>query len=97
MVMAVQHRDNAVLERCYRDCKSYFHTHAGAFFMAEAHLDDIFQESMIHLWREIETRRIDLHEGVLCRWQEGELRPMNCSLRTFLLSIAKRKHTLLPA
>ncbi|MBQ7495331.1 MAG: sigma-70 family RNA polymerase sigma factor [Bacteroidaceae bacterium] len=92
MVMAVQRHDNVALERCYRDCKSYFTAHAGAFFVAEAHIDDIFQESMIHLWREIETHRIELQNGCLCRWKEGELQPLSCSLRTFLLAIAKRKH-----
>ena len=87
----MQH-DNAVLERCYHDCKSYFASHAGAFFMDEAQIDDIFQEALIHLWREIETRRIELRDGVICRWHDGELNPMNCSLRTFMLAIAKRKH-----
>lgn len=92
MVQAVQRHDNRTLERCYHDCKSYFTAHAGAFFVAETLIDDIFQESMIHLWREIETRRIELRDGIVCRWNGGELQPMNCSLRTFLLAIAKRKH-----
>ena len=92
MVEAVLHHDNHTLERCYRDCKSYFTAHAGAFFVAETLIDDIFQESMIHLWREIETRRIELRDGRLHRWNQGTLQPLNCSLRTFLLSIAKRKH-----
>lgn len=92
MVEAVNRHNNALLERCYRDCKSYFTAHAGAFFMSEVHIDDIFQESMIHLWREIETHRIELQDGAVCRWNNGELQPMNCTLRTFLLSIAKRKH-----
>ena len=92
MIIAVQRHDNATLERCYRDCKSYFTTHAGSLFVSETQMDDIFQESMIHLWREIETRRIELQDGIICRWNEGELQPMNCALRTFLLAIAKRKH-----
>ena len=92
MVMAVQRHDNVALERCYRDCKSYFTSHAGAIFVSDELLDDIFQESMIHLWREIETGRICLSNGLVARVNDGELQPMNCSLRTFLLSIAKRKH-----
>lgn len=92
MVLAVQRHDNNALERCYKDCKSYFTTHAGALFVSEDLLDDIFQESMIHLWREIETGRISLCDGVVARINDGELQPMKCTLRTFLLSIAKRKH-----
>jgi RNA polymerase sigma factor (sigma-70 family) len=92
MVMAVQRHDNVALERCYRDCKSYFTSHAGALFVSDELLDDIFQESMIHLWREIETGRIRLADGLVARVNNGELQPMNCTLRTFLLSIAKRKH-----
>lgn len=92
MVMAVQRHDNVALERCYLDCKGYFTSHAGALFVSDSQTEDIFQESMIHLWREIETRRIELQDGLICRWNDGGLQPMNCSLRTFLLAIAKRKH-----
>ena len=92
MVAAVMRRDNIVLERIYHDCKAYFRHHAGAVFVTEANIDDIFQEALVHLWREIETRRIEFSEGRLCRWVEGQLQPMSSSLTTFLLAIAKRKH-----
>lgn len=92
MIAAVLNRDNARLERIYADCHSYFRRHAGAFFVGEADIDDIFQDSLLHLWREIETHRIELREDVVCRWVEGEARPMTGSLTTFLMSIAQRKH-----
>lgn len=92
MVDAVQHRDNVRLERMYRDCKTYFTTHAMAFFVSDTNVDDVFQESLVHLWREIETHRIEVADGRLCRWVNGECRPMTSSLLTFLLAIAKRKH-----
>jgi DNA-directed RNA polymerase specialized sigma24 family protein len=92
LIEAVLRHDSRILERCYRDFKSYFTAHASAFFMSKALIDDIFQESIIHLWREIETRRIEIHEDDVCRWNNGQLRPMTSSLRTFLLAIAKRKH-----
>lgn len=92
MVIAVQQRNNAALERYYHDCKSYFQHHAAAVFVGDANVDDIFQESLIHLWREIETHRIELFENRICRWTEGCLKPMTSSLMTFLLAIAKRKH-----
>ena len=92
MVVAVQQHNNAALERYYHDCKSYFQHHAAAVFVGDTNVDDIFQESLIHLWREIETHRIELSENRVCRWIEGRLQPMTSSLLTFLLAIAKRKH-----
>lgn len=92
MVEAVQQRNNAALERYYHDCKSYFAHHAAAVFVGDANVDDIFQEALIHLWREIETHRIELADKRVCRWTEGQLRPMSSSLLTFLMAIAKRKH-----
>jgi len=92
MVAAVLRRDNLLLERYYHDCKAYFLHHAAAVFVTEAHIDDIFQEALVHLWREIESHRIEMHEGRVCRWAEGQLLPMQSSLLTFLMAIAKRKH-----
>ena len=92
MVLAVQRRNDAALERYYHDCKSYFQHHAAAVFVGDANVDDIFQESLIHLWREIETHRIELVDNRVCRWTEGQPTPMSSSLLTFLLAIAKRKH-----
>lgn len=92
MVEAVARHDVAMMERFYRDSKAYFRCHAGAFFLHDDQLDDIFQEAMVHLWREIETRRIEVCDGVLCRQVEGQAEPMTSNLFTFLLAIAKRKH-----
>ncbi len=92
MVEAVTRQDVAMMERFYRDSKSYFRNHAGAFFLHDDQLDDIFQEAMVHLWREIETRRIVVCDGMLCRQVEGQAVPMTSNLYTFLLAIAKRKH-----
>jgi len=92
IVEAVAQHDAAMMERFYRDSKAYFCSHAGALFVAEDQVDDIFQEAMVHLWREIETHRIENCNGVLCRWSDGQPQPMTSSLMTFLLAIAKRKH-----
>lgn len=92
MVEAVAAHDTKRLERFYHDCRSYFMQHAGALFVSEALAGDIFQEALIHLWREIETHRIEVVDEVVCRWTEGEPRPMTSSLFTFLMAIAKRKH-----
>ena len=92
MVVAVARHDVAMMERFYHDCKTYFRNHAGALFVTDDQFDDIFQEAMVHLWREIETHRIEVCEGSVCRWSDGKAVPMTSSLFTFLLAIAKRKH-----
>lgn len=92
MVRAIERHDATGMERSYNECRRYFHTYAGAIFVDDADAHDIFQEAIIHIWREIETHRIEIHQGRLCRWADGELIPMNSSLLTFLMAIAKRKH-----
>ena len=92
MVEAVARHDTAMMERFYRDSKTYFKDHSGAFYMATCRVDDLFQEAMVHLWREIETHRIEVCDGKVCRWTDGQPVPMTSSLFTFLLAIAKRKH-----
>lgn len=92
IVEAIARHDTAMIERFYHDSKAYFRSHAGAFFVQDSQTDDLFQEAMVHLWREVETRRIEVQEGVICRWTEGKPQPMTCSLNTFLLAIIKRKH-----
>lgn len=92
IVQAIADGDMPMTERFYRSAKAYFRSHAAALFMQDEEVDDIFQDAMIHLWREIETRRIVVRDGVLCRWNDGQVCPMTSSLTTFLLAIAKRKH-----
>ena len=92
IVKAVQHHDNAVIAKFYRRCRSYFYAHAAAMFIDGSALDDIFQESMIQLWREIETKRIVVVDNAVARLSLGLVRPMTSNLTTFLMSVAKRKH-----
>lgn len=92
MVEAVARHDVAMMEHFYHDCKAYFKSHANALFLADSNTDDIFQEAMVHLWREIETHRIEVVDGALSRWRDGVAQPLTSSLYTFLLAIAKRKH-----
>ncbi len=92
IVCAIVERDNAALEQIYHSFRTYFMLHAGTLFAGGAPADDIFHDALVHLWREIETRRIAQHDGRICRWTDGEPRPMTSSLTTFLIAIAKRKH-----
>ena len=92
MVNAILRNDERLMERCYTDCRHYFMQHAGAIFVDEACAHDIFQDAIIHLWREIQTRRIEVFEGRVCRWADSQLIPMRSSIMTFLMAVAKRKN-----
>lgn len=92
IVHAMLNGSNDGMERVYAHMDRYFRQHAISMFAGDADTEDIFQETMIHLWREVQTGRIELRDGAVCRWCEGELRPMTSSLTTFLMAIAKRKH-----
>ena len=92
MVNAILRHDERQMERCYTDCRRYFTQHAAAIFVDDANAHDIFQDAIIHLWREIETRRIEVFEGRVCRWADGQLIPMRSSIMTFLMAVAKRKN-----
>ena len=92
MVNAILRNDERLMERCYTDCRHYFVQHAGAIFVDEACAHDIFQDAIIHLWREIQTRRIEVFEGRVCRWADSQLIPMRSSIMTFLMAVAKRKN-----
>lgn len=92
LVEAVLRRDNLLLERIYRDCRTYFQRHAAAIFVEDTEVDDLFHEALLLLIREIETRRIVVADGRVCRMSEGKMRPMTCTLTTFLMSVAKLKH-----
>ncbi len=92
VVEAVQCHNEAIIETFYHQCQNYFLGHAGALFIDESSIDDIFQETMIHLWREMETRRILVVDGQVCRMTSGVAEPMTSTLKTFLMAIAKRKY-----
>lgn len=92
VVVAVQQHNDAVIERFYHQCQNYFLAHARSMFIEESSLDDIFQDSMILLWREIETKRIVVSDATVCRYRDGHAEPMTSSLKTFLMAIAKRKN-----
>ena len=57
-------------------------------------MDDIFQQSFVKLWTEIETRKIFVGESdELFRYdRNGNIRKLTCSLNTFLIDIAKNDY-----
>jgi len=74
----------------YQKCKRYFNDHYHAlFFVGEDAKKDIFQESFIQLWQNIERQKIYVEDGIL-KGKNGE--EFEGSLTTYLMSIASLKY-----
>lgn len=94
IVREMQLRNERVAESFYNDCKRYFMTSYKAIFSREGIKDDIFQQSFVKLWTEIETRRIflDRNGNIQRTDRRGSIRVLTCNLKTFLIDIAKNDY-----
>ena len=94
IVRELQRRNEYVAESFYNDCKKYFLSSYKSVFNRDDIKDDIFQQSFVKLWIEIETGRIFLNdEGRIHRKDKrGNIRVLTCSLKTFLIDIAKNDY-----
>lgn len=94
IVREIQSRNERITESFYYDCRKYFMLSYRAVFKREDIKDDIFQQSFVKLWTEIETGRMFLNEqGEIYRKDKrGNIRVLTCSLKTFLIDIAKNDY-----
>lgn len=93
VVMGLQSRQNATEEWFYNNSKKYFMNHFNQVFFDEDQKVEIFQDSFVRLWTQIENREISIVDNVVCRQQKnGERKPLTCSLNTFLFAIAKNEY-----
>lgn len=90
LVEGIQRKDPEA-ERClYLKCKKYFSEHYKGVFFAPDHMsDDIFQNTYLALWESIERKKISVRNGILTGKESA---PLNCSLMTYMMSIAKLKY-----
>ena len=73
----------------YSHCKRYFDRHYMAVFFADEDVrNDIFQESFIKLWENIEQRKIFVEDGTI-KGKGGKA--FTGSLTTYLMGIARLK------
>lgn len=93
-VAEIQKRNDRVTETFYHECKKYFMSSYKAVFSREDMKEDIFQQSFVKLWTEIETRKIFLGEdnGIYRYDRYGKIRILVCNLKTFLIDIAKNEY-----
>lgn len=94
-VRQIQNKNEKVTERFYNIVRKYFKESYKAIFSREDLMDDIFQQSFVKLWTEIETKKIFVNEedGKLYRFDRyGNVRMLACNLKTFLIDIAKNDY-----
>ena len=94
-VLQIQDKNKKVTERFYHAAWKYFKESYKAVFSREDLKDDIFQQSFLKLWTEIETKKIFVNEqdGKLYRFDRyGNVRMLTCNLKTFLIDIAKNDY-----
>lgn len=91
LILRVYQRDRAAEFYLYDGCYQYYREKAGMFRYLPEHVkDDIFQESFLILWTEIQNRTIYSKDGRVWRVRSnGKAAKMTCNLRTFLISIIK--------
>ena len=94
VIREIQRRNERITEKFYNECRKYFISSYRAVFSREDIKEDIFHQSFVKLWTEIETRRIFLDESdnILRRDRRGNIRNLTCNLKTFLIDIAKNDY-----
>lgn len=90
-------KNDLVIERdFFRSCKAYFDRSYNSVMVigkGTRDEDDIFQDSFLSLWQEIQARRIYIRDNHAWRIdKEGVGRQMKASLKTYLMAIAKNKN-----
>ncbi|MDO4161284.1 MAG: sigma-70 family RNA polymerase sigma factor [Elusimicrobiales bacterium] len=93
-VKQIQQRRKTVTELFYNECRKYFMHSYGAVFSKDNIKEDIFQQSFVKLWTEIETKRIFIgDDDKLYRFdRKGNIRVLTCNLKSFLIDIAKNDY-----
>lgn len=94
MVMGIQSKNQSIktaMENAlYNQCKRYYNeNHRSLFKVDEKTEEDIFHNSFIVLWQNIEKEIVSVKEGVLMG-KDGE--PFKATLTTYLMDIAKLKY-----
>lgn len=96
IIAGIMAGDQSVERRFYFDCQRYFMEKREAVFEFSSTSRqplDLFQESFMRLWTEIQSGHIFVHSGKVLRIaRDGKPRPMKASLRTYLMAVARYKN-----
>ena len=93
IVIGLQMKDKTIECWFFDKCRNYFMNSFNKIFFDQDLKEEIFQDSFIKLWTQIENKRICVKEGMVCRINKsGQCVPLTCSLTTFLMAIAKNDY-----
>ena len=83
-------KDLSIQKALYLHCRRYFFAHFNAiFFVPLTDAEDIFQDSFITLWQNIEHRKIYVEDDII-KGRKGK--PFMGTLTSYLMGIAKLKY-----
>lgn len=94
LVDAVRRREGAAEMTLYQKCYRYFKDKVAMLpYLRAEQADDVFQESFLVIWTEIQNGKIFTKDGFLARTNKyGESARMTCSLDSFLMTIARNRY-----
>lgn len=96
VIEGLQEKNPVVEKTFYLSCQRYFKDRRAGVFEFKGGAqddDDLFQDSFLKLWQEIQARRIYIRDNYAWRTDRtGNNRKMSASLKTYLMAIAKYKN-----
>lgn len=93
IVYGLQAKDHKVEKWFFEHCREYFMDKFHEMFFDQDQREEIFQDSFLRLWTQIENKRISVINNVVCRInKDGEYSSLKCSLTTFLMAISKNEY-----
>ena len=89
-ILGLQQHDKLIEQACYDYLRNYFEqNYRGLFFIEDEQKNEIFQESYITFWQNVENRKIYVEDDILKGRDGSEFR---CSLTTYFMGIARLKY-----
>lgn len=92
-VQEIRQGNRKVADHFYTHCRDYFRKTYKKLFQEEDLEADFFQESFVKLWKEIIHGSIFVEDNQLYKRNAGgEVNPLKCALRTYLMNITKNDY-----
>ena len=89
LVQGVYEHDRVIEQACYDHCRRYFdQNYRGLFIVGDEHKGEIFHETYLTFWQNIQNRKIFVEDSKL-KGKEGK--EFTSSLTTYFMGIARLK------
>lgn len=92
-IQEIHNGNKKVIDHFYTYCRDYYCKTYKKLFQEENQEADFFQEAFIKLWKEICRCSIFVKDNQIYKMNAlGEINPLKCSLRTYLMDITKNDY-----